>query len=104
MGGNLLLADGKGLFLPLLVVGGGFVVIFRGQAQHRPQGLYHALLRHLVVALHAADVLHTLGGFHHHVIPRLDGQAVGVKIIILRAAPKADADDFCQRKRLLLFE
>ena len=59
------------------------------------QGLHHALVRDLVVGLHAAGVLHALGGLHHHVGAGLHLEPPGVKVIVFRAAAKADADDFC---------
>ena len=101
VGGDLLLADGKGLPLPAAVVGGCLVVVVCGDAYHRAQGLDHALVVHLVVALHALDVLDALGGLHHHVLLRLHLEPSGVKIVVFRSAAKADADDFCHNEFLL---
>ena len=95
MGGDFFLADGKGLLLPLAVVGGGLVVVVGGDTRHAPQGLDHALVGYLVVALHAPGVLNALGGFHHHIGVGLHLEALRVKVIVFGAAAKADADHFC---------
>ena len=94
MGGDLLLADAKGFLFPLPVVGGGAVVVLRGDAYHGAEGLDHRLVRDLVVRFDAAGVFHALGGFYHYVGVGLHLEPAGIKIIVFASAAEADADDF----------
>ena len=95
MVGNLLFADAHSLLFPPAVVRRRLVVVFRGYTDHAPQGLDHRVLRHVVVALAAFGELNPLGRLYYHIFPRLYRQTLGVKIIVLRSAAKADADYFC---------
>ena len=97
VGGDLPLADVKGLPLFFLVVLHGAAVALRGHAQHGAQGADNGGIVHLVVALRAGGKLRALGGLHDHLVPHLHRGPLGVEIIILAAAPKADADHFCQK-------
>ena len=85
----------EGFLFPLPVVGGGFVVVFCGDAHHGAQGADNALIGDLVVAFHAAGVLHALGGLDHHVGVGLHLEPAGIKVVIFASAAEADGDDFC---------
>ena len=94
---DLLLADVEGLALFFPVVIHGAAVGVGGQPQHGAQGLDDGLVRHLMVPLGAGAEFRTLSGLHNDLIAHFHRMPLGVKIIILASAPKADADDFSQR-------
>ena len=95
MGGDLLLADAEGFLFPFPVILGGLAVVFRGDAHHGAQGLDDALIGDFVVPLHAAGVLHALGGLDHHVGVGLHLEPPGIKVVVFASAAEADGDDFC---------
>ena len=68
-----------------------------GQPQHGAQGLDNGFVRHLVVPLGAGAEFRALGGLHDDLIAHFHRMSLGVKIIILASAPKADTDHFSQR-------
>ena len=94
---DLLLADVEGLALFFPIVIHGAAVGVSGQPQHGAQGLDNSFVRHLVVPLGAGAEFRALGGLHDDLIAHFHRMPLGVKIIILASAPKADADHFSQR-------
>ena len=94
---DFLFADVKGFALFFAVVVHGAAVSIGGGPQHGAQGLDDGLVRHLMVPLGAGAEFRPLSGLHNDLIAHFHRMPLGVKIIILASAPKADADDFSQR-------
>ena len=94
MGGDLLLADGKGPRFLLTVLRHGVQILLGGQADQGAQRLYHRLVLHHGVALGTLAVLQAAGGLDNDPLTGGHGLSIGVKIILFASAFEADADDF----------
>ena len=95
--GDLFLADVKGVAFLFAVILHRAAVGVRCQPQHRAQGLHNSLVRNVMISLCAGAELRPLRRFHNDLIPHFHLHTLGVKVIILAAATKADADHFSQR-------
>ena len=91
--GDLLLADGEGLFLLLLVPLQGQLVLLGGLAHHRAQGGHQLDLVDHGVSVGTKAVFRAPGGVHNDAVPHLELLAVGIEVILLAALFKADTDD-----------
>ena len=101
--GNLLLADGKGFLLLLSVGLYCLPILLRGHPKHGAQRSHYGLILHHGIALQTFSVFDPLGRFNNDALSGFHLNAFRIEIVLLSAAFKTDAYNFCHWGTSYLF-
>ena len=101
--GNFLLTDVEGPLLLLPVPGHGPLILLRGHPKHGAQRSHYGLILHHGIALQTFSVFDPLGRFNNDALSGFHLNAFRIEIVLLSAAFKTDAYNFCHWGTSYLF-